>query len=283
MTWNENIMAADDQGHIGYWHPGYIQLKPLGWDERLPYPGTGEAEWRGFLPVSQRPHAIDPKRGYLFNWNNMPSVGWTGGDLPDRNRMTGKYHHADFLGLKVREAARHFSFDSVRGVDRLTGTISEGRPIATLTLRKARKRATGPAATVLDTLLRWDGSYDRTGSDGKVDPGVAAWLAFKAAAVNQSLGRYGDAIKLIGGAPEQGDFETSLGESYALRTLGVRGLRAAAADAFGKLTQQFNSSDPAAWRLPRSMTHPDAMGAGSFPDFPQFDRGTWQHAVLLGP
>ena len=29
--------------------------------------------------------------------------------------MTGKYHHSDFLGLKVREAARHFGFDSMRG------------------------------------------------------------------------------------------------------------------------------------------------------------------------
>ena len=124
VTWNENTTAADDRGHIGYWHPGLLPLKPLGWDERLPYPGTGEAEWRGLMTVNQRPHAIDPKQGYLFNWNNMPSTGWTGGDAPDRNRMTGKYHHADFLGLKVREAARHFSFDNVRGVDRLTGTIS---------------------------------------------------------------------------------------------------------------------------------------------------------------
>jgi hypothetical protein len=25
------------------------------------------------------------------------------------------------------------------------------------------------------------------------------------------------------------------------------------------------------------------MGAGSFPPFPLFDRGTWQQVVLLGP
>src|SRR3954451_3170253 len=283
VTWNENCTAADDQGHIGYWHPGLLQLKPLGWDERLPYPGTGEAEWRGLMPVSQRPHAIDPKQGYLFNWNNMPSTGWTGGDLPDRNRMTGKYHHADFLGLKVREAARQFSFDNTKRVDQLTGTISQGRPIATRTLQKARSGATGPAATVLDTLLHWDGSYDRTGSDGKVDPGVATWLAFKAAVVNQSLGSFGDASQLIGGKPEKGDFETSLGESYGLRTLSSRGLRAAGTEAFGKLSARFNSSDPNAWRVARPMEQPSAMGAGNFPDFPEFDRGTWQQVVELGP
>src|SRR5215212_10986467 len=52
VSWNENIIAADDAGHIGYWHPGLHPLRPRGWDERLPYPGTGEAEWRGLLPRS---------------------------------------------------------------------------------------------------------------------------------------------------------------------------------------------------------------------------------------
>ena len=44
VTWNENIMAADDKGNIGWWHPGRLPLRPKRWDERLPYPGTGNAE-----------------------------------------------------------------------------------------------------------------------------------------------------------------------------------------------------------------------------------------------
>ena len=53
VTWNENVMAADDsQGNIGFWHPGLLPLRPRGWDERLPFPGTGEAEWRGLLDRS---------------------------------------------------------------------------------------------------------------------------------------------------------------------------------------------------------------------------------------
>ena len=50
LTWNENLMAADDRGNIGYWHPGLLPIRPKGWDERLPYPGDGRAEWSGFLP-----------------------------------------------------------------------------------------------------------------------------------------------------------------------------------------------------------------------------------------
>jgi len=38
LTWNENLIAADDQGNIGYWHPGLLPIRPKNWDERLPYP-----------------------------------------------------------------------------------------------------------------------------------------------------------------------------------------------------------------------------------------------------
>ena len=28
VTWNENVIAADDRGNIGYWHPGLHPLRP---------------------------------------------------------------------------------------------------------------------------------------------------------------------------------------------------------------------------------------------------------------
>ena len=82
VSWNENTMLADDQGNIAWYHPGRLPIRPKRWDERLPLPGTGNAEWRGFLRPSQRPHVINPDQGWLANWNNMPSVGWTVGDAP---------------------------------------------------------------------------------------------------------------------------------------------------------------------------------------------------------
>ena len=81
VTWNENVIAVDDRGNIGYWHPGLHPLRPRGFDERLPYPGTGEAEWRGLLPRRRTPYAINPRQGYLFQWNNVPSLGWTNARL----------------------------------------------------------------------------------------------------------------------------------------------------------------------------------------------------------
>jgi penicillin G amidase len=283
VTWNENTTAADDKGNIGYWHPGLLPWKPRLWDERLPYPGGGRAEWRGFLPVKRRPHVINPKRGYLFNWNNKPSAAWTEGDTLSRQRVEGPFHHAGFLGRVVRKVARGtFGEAQTASVDRLSGTISQQRPIATPLLRRARRGATGPAAVVLATILRWNGSYATTGSDGKINAGAAAWQELKAAAMSQALGRFGKDAELLD-ATRSDDFDATNGEVYGLTHLSPAGLRRAAAAASTALGTRFGSTDPKAWRQPRPMTKTTSMGAGQFPPFPLFDRGTWQQVVLLGP
>jgi penicillin amidase len=285
VTWNENTTAADDKGHIGYWHPGLLPEKPKRWDERLPYPGDGRAEWRGFLPVKKRPHVIDPKRGYLFNWNNKPSADWTEGDYYARNRSEGKFHHAGYLGRQVRRVARErskFGLLHTASVDRFSGTISQQRPIATPLLKKARKGAKGKAAVVLSTLLRWNGSYAKTGADGKIDAGAAAWQEFKSAAIAAKLGGVDKSKSLIGVTRSE-DFDATSGEVYSLTHLGPAGLRKAAGIAYNALVKRFGSGTPSAWRMPRPMTEPTSMGAGQFPPFPLFDRGTWQQVAVLGP
>ena len=286
VTWNENLMAADEQGNIGYWHPGLHPLRPEGYDERLPYPGTGEAEWRGFLRVKQRPFAINPRQGFLFNWNNIPSEGWTTGDGPARERLLGGFHRAALLRRAVRRAReRGGGYDVVAEVDKVTGTTAQQRPPAARRLKAARKRATGPAKTVLDTILAWDGNYHRTDGDGKVDPGVAAWDEFGKAAFEVALGRLPaeDVELLRHGAGSSHQQEFNVHEVYALRTLTPRGYRQAAARAFEALKKEFESEDPAKWRRPRPMYSTGAQGAASFPDIPFFDRGTWQQVVELGP
>jgi penicillin G amidase len=283
VTWNENATAADDKGNIGYWHPGLLPWKPRRWDERLPYPGDGRAEWRGLLPVKRRPHVINPKRGYLFNWNNKPSAAWTEGDTYARQRAQGRLHHAGWLHVAVRRAARGgFGLAEAAAVDRVAGTISQQRPLSTKLLRRARKGATGPAATVLQTILDWDGNFDRTGSDGTIDAGAAAWQELKGAAIATKLGNVPDDKQALGVEPSE-DFDATLGETYALTHLKPAGLRRAAALAHEALVKRFGSADPQAWRQPRPMQETTAMGAGQFPEFPRFDRGTWQQVVLLGP
>jgi hypothetical protein len=289
LTWNENLMAADDRGNIGYWHPGLLQIKPRGFDERLPYPGTGEAEWRGLLSVAQRPHVVNPKQGYLFNWNNMPSTGWTQGDAPARERLAGPLHRSAWLARVVRRAKRRGGgYEETKNVDRITGTHAQQRWLVQSKLKAARNGATGNAAVVLDTLLNWDGDFGKTASneDQTVDPGVATWLIFKDSAARYRLGGLppGATDFLEGGASTSHKFDITNLQAFALRNLSSRGYRGAAEMAFNRLADRFGSTDPAKWRADRELYKPSAQGAASFPEpFPFFDRGTFQQVIELGP
>ena len=286
VTWNENVVAADDQGNIGYWHPGLHPLRPRNWDERLPYPGTGEAEWRGFLPPDRRPQVINPEQGYLFQWNNIPSEGWTTGDGPARERVTGPFHRAAFLRRVVAAAKRDGGgYDRVAHVDRVAGTVAQNRPLASRRLKTARRASRGTARVVLDTILAWDGSYDRVDANDTVDPGVAAFDAFKTAAIALALpGVDREALEFVeGGRSSSHEFDVTLLEAYALRRLGSRGYRQAAELAHAALEERFGTADPARWREPRRMYEPGSQGAATMPDFHFFDRGTYQQVVELGP
>ncbi|MCW3016879.1 MAG: Peptidase penicillin amidase, partial [Solirubrobacterales bacterium] len=296
LSWNENLMAADDRGHIGYWHPGLSPLRPRGWDERLPYPGTGEAEWRGLLPAARMPHVIDPRQGWLANWNNLPSMGWTAGDGTARKRLDGPFFRVSWLMRLVRDFAKAPSIPAMEGLLHRSGTVAQQYPIATARLRRAQRGAAGPAKTVLDTLLAWDGSYDRTAPDGTVDPGVATWDAFRAAAADIALAPFGaagpwltddDHLRELYGGYHPGTpyhlFDATHAEAYALGHLKAAELRTAAAQAAAAVAKHFGTEDPARWREPRRTYALGAVGAASPPSIPFFDRGTYEQLVEVGP
>ncbi len=287
VTWNENITAADDRGNIGYWHPGLLPIRPAGWDERLPYPGTGQAEWRGFLSVAQRPHAINPRQGYLTNWNNIPSQGWTTGNDTASERLGGPWFRTAFLNrLVVANLVRHApSFAALERTVRTEGSTAQQRPLATPELRAALKGSSGHARTVLSTILAWGGSYVATNSRGDVSPGVAAWQAFKTAAQNIAVGRLGKGAFLIGGGQPNSEhiFDVSRGPAYARRTLRPAGWRTAAARAYTALVAKFHSGKPAAWAAPRTLADQSVLGAEQPPPMPFFDRGSWEQLIELGP
>lgn len=76
-----NYFFANDKGDIAYYHLGRYPIRANGVDLRLPTPGTGEYEWKGYLPKTQNPHISNPPTGYIANWNNQPKPGWGHGDL----------------------------------------------------------------------------------------------------------------------------------------------------------------------------------------------------------
>jgi penicillin amidase len=76
-----NYFFASVDGDIAYFHLGLHPERAEGVDVRLPTPGTGEFEWKGFRPKSQNPHGANPVDGYLVNQNQQPQKGWGHGDL----------------------------------------------------------------------------------------------------------------------------------------------------------------------------------------------------------
>jgi penicillin amidase len=285
VSWNENVMAIDSEGNIGFWHPGLHQLRPLGFDERLPYPGTGEAEWRGLRKLTRTPRVINPKQGWLANWNNLPAKGWTSGDAEATERLSGSLHRGQFLARQVaRLRKRGASFEGAQDLIRYVGQTAQQRPLAQPRLRAAAKGATGPAAQLLDALLNWNGSYHATDGAGTVDPGVAIWESFKDQLEERALRRFGKgAERLKGGTGSSHAFDISNGEAYALRVSRPKGYRAAAAATFAELAKRFGSDDVATWREPRRLYKWAIQGAQSPPDLPFFDRGTWEQFVETAP
>ena len=286
LTWNENLMAADDRGNIGFWNPGLLPVRSKRWDERLPFPGTGGAEWRGLLPPDRRPQVVNPSQGWLANWNNPPSFGSTNGDGPAKERTIGGQHRGKYLARVVgRFYRRGPSFDALTAIDRVTGTHAQQRMRSTTKLRRARRGATGDARVVLDAVLAWSGDYHTTDADGKVPPGVAAWDAFCQGARTVAVGGYPEGVGRLGhGAGGSHLQECSTLEAFGLRTLGKRGYRRAAVEAMKLLAKEFGSKSPDAWKVDRPTYDVGSEGAGTFPEpFPFFDRGTWTEITELAP
>jgi penicillin amidase len=75
----QNLVAADDQGHIG-WHAYGAAPVRVGYTGRLPGNGSDGADWKGFLPYESLPHRFDPPEGWLATANNPPEH-WTGPTL----------------------------------------------------------------------------------------------------------------------------------------------------------------------------------------------------------
>ena len=284
VTWNENVMAVDSQARIGYWHPGLHPLKPLRWDERLPFPGDGRAEWRGKMALTKTPRVVNPERNWLANWNNPPSIGWTNGDGVARERLSGPFHRVRLIADLAKKVSRKPSYAKSRAIELTSGAVAQQfRYLDRELVRKARRRSDGPAKATLTELMRWDGNYVTEDANGTVAPGVSIWEEFKSQLEAGLLGRFEpEAEVLAGGTGSSHEYDISNGESLALQTLGARAYAAAAAETAKALSEEFGTAEPSAWRAPRLLYEVTAQGAGTAPELPFFDRGTWSQSLAMG-
>ncbi len=64
----QNLVYADDQGHIAYHAVGRIPLRPAGLED-VPI-ADGAHEWQGYIPFDSMPNVFDPPSGFLATANS---------------------------------------------------------------------------------------------------------------------------------------------------------------------------------------------------------------------
>ena len=84
----ENMVWADRSGTIGWQAVGIAPVR-RNWSGLVPVPGDGRYEWDGYLPITSKPHLVNPNNGYFATANNdliprdypdMDAIGFTWSD-----------------------------------------------------------------------------------------------------------------------------------------------------------------------------------------------------------
>jgi penicillin amidase len=91
----ENMIWADTKGNIGWQTVGIIPVRK-NYSGMVPVPGDGRYAWSGFFPIKERPHLLNPSKGFFAtanqhvtpdNYNHWEAVGYTWADPFRGNRI----------------------------------------------------------------------------------------------------------------------------------------------------------------------------------------------------
>jgi acyl-homoserine lactone acylase PvdQ len=189
-----NWFYADDRD-IAFFSSGRLPRRADGVDSALPTPGTGEHEWRGFLPFGGHARAINPSSGLILNWNNRPAPNVGAGDA---NFAYGSVHRVELLRSSLGARRKH-TLAQVVGATNAAATqdlrVLEVWPAIRAVLRTGPAPSTRAeaAAGLLDTWRAAGGSRIDRDLDGKIDdPGAAlldvAWPRLANAVLTPVLG-----------------------------------------------------------------------------------------------
>jgi penicillin amidase len=312
-----NFIYADADGHIAYWHTGRIPLRVHGHDPRLPAPGDGSFDWRGYLDPRLWPHVVDPAQGFIASWNNKPQLSWP--DAGDGSLWGAQQRVGQPMAL-IR-AGPALDQVTIWQVARRTGELDLRDTLGFrtfLTGLAGRPDLSPVERAAVAEVTAWDGTAfypdgaerDASGKEtGKVKhPGFAvlsAWFhaleSLAARAVFQPV--TGDANTKDGvlaltqhaaGSPEFeffDDYDAFLFNVMAGRTrsgadyLGgtsASDLSKAALDAAVAQLSHAQGTTPARWRADMPQIVFIALDVAGIPNIPWENRGTWGQAVDYG-
>src|SRR6266568_1082509 len=124
VTTLHNFLYADRRGNIAYFGDGLVPVEPTGVDPRLPGIGDGTQQWLGFVPFGRMPHSINPRQGFLDNWNTKPSqqafYQQNSGD-----EYWGTIFRSQLIS-QLAKASTSISVTYLEGIEHSIGTIDNG-------------------------------------------------------------------------------------------------------------------------------------------------------------
>ncbi len=91
----ENMIWADKKGNIGWQAVGIVPIRK-NFSGYVPVPGDGRFEWAGYLPIKERPHLLNPSKGFFAtanqnvtpeNYTRWDAIGYTWADPFRGNRI----------------------------------------------------------------------------------------------------------------------------------------------------------------------------------------------------
>jgi penicillin amidase len=184
-----NLHYADSAGNIAYFHRGNRPLRRPDTDPRLPFDGSGTMEWAGVLAPAAMPAVVNPKRGFITNWNNKPIAGWSAGEQREYWGVVDRVQVFIDALEAARDGGRKLGVEDVKDLMRRAATsdIFAARIVPFLEDAVAQLDPSSPEATAVARIRSWiDGGASLVatpGSSGVLpDPGAAIYREFRTAA-----------------------------------------------------------------------------------------------------
>lgn len=211
-----NWFYADNRD-IAMFSSGRLPIRAPNVGSGLPTKGTGEYEWRGFLPLSRHVRGINPKSGVILNWNNKPGLGFSSSD---DNWSFGPVQRVQLLRNAVAGQKMH-TLASLTGAMNRAAT-QDLRTVAVLPVLETYLGGTAPSAfdnqlfSLMSDWLKNGASRIDQDLDGKIDdPGAAimdaVWPRLADVLMRPTLGPLTDRLKALLAVD---DFANPHGSSY---------------------------------------------------------------------
>jgi penicillin amidase len=135
----ENMIWADKKGNIGWQAVGIVPIRK-NFSGYVPVPGDGRFEWAGYLPIKERPHLLNPSKGFFAtanqnvtseNYTRWDAIGYTWADPFRGNRINQVLDPNNHIDLATMAALQtdYYSIPASKIVPLLNNISFEGEQL----------------------------------------------------------------------------------------------------------------------------------------------------------